>query len=110
MVKVVSWRGRQAGRLRGTLAVNVQLDGDGLEHHPQPVSTVVVRTREEVAPGRAVLLVLKLNGHVLLLGAPLVHLGDLADVPAVVALAEPACQLLADLQVVRQPRRALVRH
>ena len=39
---------------------------------------------KEVAPGCAVLLVLKLNGDVLLLGAPLVHLGDLADVPAVV--------------------------
>ena len=39
---------------------------------------------KEVASGRAVLLVLKLDGDVLLLGAPPVHLGDLADVPAVV--------------------------
>lgn len=50
----------------------------------------VVRAGEEVAPRRAILLVLKLNRDVLLLGAPPVHLSDLADVPLVVALAEPA--------------------
>ena len=86
--------------------ISVELDRDGLQHHPQPVSAIVVGGSEEVAPRGAKLLIDKLDGDVLLLGAPLVHLGDLAHVPLVVGRAEPAPELLASLEVVRQPRRA----
>ena len=79
---------------------------DGLKDHPEPVSAIIVCASEEMTPGCAELLVLKLDGDILLLGAPPVHLGDLTNVPVVVALAEPARQLLPNLQVVRQPRQA----
>ena len=55
-----------------------------------------------MTPGCAKLLVLKLDGDILLLGAPPVHLSDLVNIPVVVALAEPARKLLPNLQVVRQ--------
>ena len=55
-----------------------------------------------MAPRSPVVLVVELNRDVLLLGAPPVHLGDGADVPLVVWRPEPARQLLARLEVVRQ--------
>ena len=45
-----------------------------------------LRWRVEVTPGCTELLVLKLDGDILLLGAPPVHLSDLTNVPVVVAL------------------------
>ena len=59
--------------------ISVELDWDGLQHHPQPVSAIVVGGSEVRGSGPTwKLLIDKLDGDVLLLGAPLVHLGDLA--------------------------------
>ena len=77
------------------------MDGDELEHHPQLVSAIVLGGRQKVAPRRPVLIVDKLNGDVLLLGAPPVHLGDRADVPLVVWRPEPRNQRASFWPVLR---------
>jgi hypothetical protein len=66
-------------------------------HNPYPI-IVCAAAGEEVTPGCTELLVLKLDGDNLLLGAPPVHLSDLANIPVVVALAEPAAQASGSAQ------------